>query len=173
MRVILFFISLCFLTVSCNNREKELFTVEMEARLDIPGGKDNIWTHVFVLQDIPSTLEAFAQQRGYSLENIDRVNSSIASLEGVFETVDYSNFDRIAINIRKNDDIESAREIFFQEIIPFNHTGPLQLFGSLSDIKPYLVDEFFDLEVEIRFKAPTTQLLENRLIFSFVAYDNE
>lgn len=173
MRLFLFFTVLGLLAMSCNNREKELFTVEMETRLNIPGGLDNILTHVFVIQDVPSTLEAFAEQKGFSLDNIDRVNSSIARLEGVFEAVDYSNVDRIAINIRKDDDISSAREIFFQETIPLNHSGPLQLFGSLSDIKPYLVDEIFDLEIEIRFKAPTTQLLENRLIFSFVALDNE
>lgn len=173
MRLMYFVIIIGLLTASCKKRENEVFTVEMEARLNIPGGLDNILTHVFVIEDIPNIFEAVAQQNGYNVEDIARVNPATAEISGVFEQNTYSFIDRVAINITKTNDNTTSREIFFQEIIALNHTGPLQLFGSLVDIKPYLLEEGYDLEIEMRFRQPTTGLLENRLQFSFVAYDNE
>jgi len=157
---------------SCRERTPELFQIQMEERINFNAGLNSIETHVFLLEDIPSTLEALAEQKGVTMDDISSVKPAIASLEGVFQEIDYSIVEEITINLIDPNDNTNNREVFYQELINLNHKGPLQLFGSLPDLKEILQEETYNLEIAIRFRTPTVQTLENRLIYSFVAYGN-
>lgn len=166
---------LCCLLIlgSCRSKEKELFTISSEARLTIPGGLDNVLTHIFVIKNLKSTLQAKAAQEGVDVNQIDRLNPVRCSLEGIFEDNDYSRFRKIIINIVNPENPKDKREVFYQEIISTNDTSILRLFGSLSNVKDYLLKENYNLEVEIQLRAPTTKTLENRILYTFVAYDKK
>ncbi len=167
--------SLCFLffLIGCRDNPQELFSITNEAEFTVPAGLDNINTHIFVINNLPSTLDAGAAQNGFSLEQIARVNSSTAEIRGTFEMPNYSNVLRVAVNLIDPTGEFPKREIYFQEAIQINHEGPLQLFGSLSDVKDLLSKETHSIEIELTFRSPTTQTLENRFIYNFVAFDNE
>jgi len=155
---------------SCRNTENELFEIQMEARLDISAGLNSIETHIFVLEDISSTLEANLVQKGMSIDQVNSIKPSTALMDGVFNEIDYSIVEEIAINIVDGTDSSNKIEVFYQELIPLNHSGPLQMFGSLPDIKDILNNDSYDLEVEIRFRTPTVQTMENKIIYNFVAF---
>ncbi len=173
MRLYIGILIVLFLTSSCRDKSQEVFSITNETDFNIVAGLNNILTHIFVIENLTSTLEAAAQQNGYNLEDLSKVNSSTAEFRGKFEDLDYSNIERVAVNLVDPTGEFPKREIFFQEIININHSGPLQLFGSLSDVKELLSQPTYNLEVELRFRAPTTQTLENRFIYNFVAFDNE
>lgn len=154
-------------------KEQEIFSITNETEFNIPAGLDNLLTHIFVIEDLKSTLEAAATQKGLSLDDLSRVNASTAEFRGKFQQVDYSNISRVAVNMVDPAGELPKREVFYQEIININHSGPLQLFGSLSDVKSLLSNNDYNLEIELRFRAPTTMTLENRFIYNFVAFDNE
>ena len=158
---------------SCRNNSSEIFSITNEAEFNIPAGLDNILTHIFLIENLPSTFEAATNQNGFTVDEIARVNSSTAEFIGKFETIDYSNIQRVAVNLVDPTGEFPSREIYFQEVIPTNHSGPLQLFGSLSDVKDLLSKPTHNIEIELQFRSPTTLTLENRFIYNFVAFDNE
>lgn len=167
---------LCLVTLalcSCGNRSTEIFSMTNEAEFNIPAGLDNVLTHIFVIENLPSTFEAATNQNGFTVDQISKVNSSTAEFIGKFESVDYSNIERVAVNLVDPTGEFPTREIYFQEVIDINHSGPLQLFGSLSDVKDLLSQPTHNIEIELQFRAPTTLTLENRFIYNFVAFDNE
>lgn len=155
---------------SCRNNNEELFRIQMEARIDIGSGLNSIETHVFVLKDVVSNMQALMFQKSVTLDQIKSVNPATAIMEGIFNNIDYSIVDEITINIIDSEDPTMKREVFYQEVIQLNHTGPLQLFGSLPDVKDILSKDNYDLEVEMRFRTPTTITMENSLLYTFVAY---
>ncbi len=163
---------LVMMSSGCGDRRAELFSTQFEVRIDIPGPLEGIVTHGVNLEDIVNTFELAASQNGYSLEDISTVNPSVAVLENVFGLDNFSNISRVRV-FMSNEDRSIKREIFFQETINLNHEGPLQLFGSLSDVKPMLEDELYHLNFEINFRTTTNSFLENRLVYNFVSYGNE
>ena len=173
MRLICGLFVIISLFSSCKEKETEVFSFTNEVQFNINAGLDNVLTHIFVIEDLPSTFEAAAVQNGFSLEEISRVNTSTAEFRGIFEDGEYSNIQRVAVNIIDPAGEYPTQEIFFQEIIDINHTGPLQLFGSLSNVKDILTRDRYNIEIELQFRAPTTRFLENRFIYNFVAFDNE
>ncbi len=173
MKYLFFLLIFCLTFPSCIDRESEIFSMTNEAEFNIPAGLDNILTHIFVIENLPSTLVAAANQEGFNLDDISRVNSSTAEFLGKFENIDYNNVQRVAVNLVDPNGVLPTREIYFQESIPLNQTGPLQLFGSLSDVKDLLSQPTHNIEIELQFRSPTTLTLENRFIYNFVAFDNE
>ena len=158
--------------ISCGNRNTELFAVESEIRVDDPRVFDSTLTYGISIKDIKNTFEVSAAQKGYTFEDISSINPSIARLENVFGDNNYGNLSRVRVYITDKDETVK-REIFYQEIIKLNHVGPLQLFGSLSDVKSILENETYNINVELNFRSSTVGFLENRLIYSFVAIGNE
>lgn len=169
---LLLLIALSFALQSCRDRTPELFQMQIEERINFNAGLNSIETHVFLLEDIPSTLKALAQQKGISIEEIASVKPATASFEGVFQEHDYSIVEEVTIDLIDPDDSSNNREVFYQELINLNHKGPLQLFGTLPDLKEILLKDTYNLEIAIRFRTPTVQTFENRLLFNFVAYGN-
>ncbi len=170
----LIILSIALLSIaSCRNGADEAFSFTHETQFNVPSGLDNILTHIFVIENLPSTFEAAAAQNGLTADQIISVTSSTGEFIGRFESNDYSNILRVAVNLVDPTGEFDTREIYFQENIPLNHNGPLQLFGTLSDVKDLIAQPTHNLEIELTFKSPTSLTLENRFIYNFVAFDNE
>jgi hypothetical protein len=165
--------STLFGLMACNPQEEELFEMQMELDFNLISGLNSFETHGFIIEDITSTFQSIAASKGVSLDNIGRLSPTIATLEGVFVNYDYSIIEWITIDLVNSEDENDKREIFYQEIIPLNHDGPIQLFGSITDLQNVLKNDFYDLHIEVKLKSPTTTLLENRIVYNFVAYKNE
>lgn len=167
---IIIFLVLAF--SSCRNRNQELFIAEAEIRVEDPSLFDNILTYGIPVKDIVNIFEATAAQNGFSMDDIATINPASARLVNVFGDDTYSNISRIRV-FMSNKDQTIRREVYYQEMINFNHSGPLNLFGSLSDVKDILLEDTYTLEVELNFRSFSNGFLSNRLEYSFVAYGNE
>ena len=163
--IIIFFISF----VSCKTKTP-VFEIYQEARLSIPAGKDPIATHHFLIKDIPSFLKANLQQRGMNIENLTEFYAG----KGRFQSLDFDyNFGviyDISVWIYKKGEFENRKEIYYRDEVPWSQKEELKLLSTGEDVREILLNENYDMDIEMRFKNVTTQSVDCRFEFVFVAY---
>ena len=155
---------------SCSTGGDPLFDMPIEARFDIQAGLDNFQTHFFIIRRVPT----FAERYGIAeRDGIRRINAGRGLLTAQFNAVDWGNVREISIHVSGSNDLENAREVFFQDRIDFSGVEELRLFSSLSEVKDILLQDFVDIEVRINFRRTTIQEIDARLNLNFVAYGPE
>ena len=166
------FVVLSFILLSCGSDRQELFIINNEIEFFVPGGLNTIETHVFVIRNVPSFYRSNLSVNGASDEQITSISPTRARLQGTFGVIDYDFIDEISVRAVSKTDPGLNREMYFQDRIPFNHSGDLELFSSISELKEILSEEIFDMEVRIRFRQSSPLQLQNKLIFSYAVFDN-
>lgn len=154
---------------SCTSDENVLFEIDLQEVIFVPGGLNNIETHVFVVPGIPNLLNAYLESNGFSYEDISRIGSGSARLEGNFQKYNYSVLAEVEVDMLNSDGTERL-EIFYQEEIPFNETDQVNLFGSLTDVKEIMKDDTYNLEIALRFRSPTTSTNEHLFSYKLLVY---
>lgn len=157
----------------CSGSGESLFTIEMESNLNIPAGLNNVETHFFILQKVPTQINSYLASRGATAESIDRILASRASLNGRFGEIDFRIIQRIEIWVHSRNDESLKFEAFYLDPVLPNQSGELKLFSSISEVKDILLDEFIDIEVRVKLRAITPANLETRLNLSFEAFPIE
>lgn len=156
---------------SCGSDRQELFIINNEIEFILPGALNTIETHVFIIRNVPSFYRANLSANGATDEQIVSVTATRARLQGSFGTIDYDFIDEISVRAFSRSDPGLNREMYFQDRIPFNQSGDLELFASISELKEILSEEVFDMEVRIRLRQSTPLQLQNKLIFSYAVFD--
>ena len=156
---------------SCGSDRQELFIIDNEIEFFIPGALNTIETHVFIIRNVPSFYRANLSANGASDEQVVSITATRARLTGSFGIVDYDFIDEISVRALSRTDPGLNREMYFQDRIPFNQSGDLELFSSISELKDILSQEVFDMEVRIRLRQSTPLQLQNKLIFSYAVFD--
>lgn len=169
----LFFVFSFFLILSgsgCTKDKQVLFTMNLKEQFNVPGGLNSIETHVFVIKDINSALDNYLSSQGLKRDVITKIGAGLAQLNGVFRDGKYGNVDIVEINLVDTEDPSATYEIFYQNKIPLNHTGTLDLFGSLTDITEIIQKKKYNLEIAFRFRNPTSLKTLHQLDYSIVVY---
>jgi hypothetical protein len=156
---------------SCGSDRQELFIIDNEIEFILPGALNTIETHVFIIRNVPSFYNLSLTANGASDEQVESIAATRARLTGSFGVVDYDFIDEISVRAISKTDPSLNREMYFQDRIPFNHSGDLELFSSISELREILSDEIFDIEVRIRLRQSTPLQLQNKLIFSYAVFD--
>lgn len=156
--------------VSCGGGETPLFVMELETELLIPAGLNSLDSHYFILRDVPTRIANYPIT---TFNDIDRIQSSRASLEGRVQELDYSVIDQITIEVVSKSDPSNQKEIFYNERIPFREQTELKLLSSLSDVSDILTEDLIDLEIRLIFKTFTPTEFDTRLLMTFNAYATE
>lgn len=165
----------CFLIAitffSCGSDRQELFIVDNEVEFILPGALNTIETHVFIIRNVPSFYRTSLTANGASDEQVVSITATRARLMGSFGPVDYDFIAEISVRAISKTDPGLNREMYFQDRIPFNQSGDLELFSSISELKDILAEEIFDMEVRIRLRQSTPLQIQNKLIFSYAVFD--
>lgn len=165
----IFFFAIMITSMQCQKQKEILFEMKFEHQFLVPAGLNNVETHVFTVNNIASQLKFKMEQNNLTMDDIESINATVASLEGAFNEIDYSTFARVIVELLPTD--RSKRyEAFYQENIPFNQKSPLQLFGSLTNLTPIFEESKYNLDLALTFRTPTVQSQEHILKYSIVAY---
>ncbi|NNF34160.1 MAG: hypothetical protein HKN68_08630 [Saprospiraceae bacterium] len=169
-KILIFFIT-AISFFSCGSDRQELFIVDNEIEFILPGALNTIETHVFIIRNVPSFYKTSLTANGASEEQVVSITATRARLMGSFGPVDYDFIAEISVRAISKTDPGLNREMYFQDRIPFNHSGDLELFSSISELREILSDEIFDMEVRIRLRQSTPLQIQNKLIFSYAVFD--
>lgn len=157
--------------LSCGSDRQELFIVDNEVEFILPGALNTIETHVFIIRNVPSFYRTSLSANGASDDQVVSITATRARLMGSFGTIDYNFIAEISVRALSKSDPGLNREMYFQDRIPFNQSGDLELFSSISELKDILSEEVFDMEVRIRLRQSTPLQIQNKLIFSYAVFD--
>lgn len=155
---------------SCGGSETPLFIMELEHDFTIQAGLNNFDSHYFILRDVPTRIGNYSIT---TTNDIDRIQSSRASLEGRVQELDYSIIQHITIEVISKSEPSVQKEIFYNDRITLREQNELRLSSSLSEVSDILTQDLIDLEVRIEFRTFTPREYDTRLLMTFNAYATE
>lgn len=154
---------------SCKTKTP-VFEIYQEARFSVPAGKDPVATHHFIIRDIPSFLNANLQQRGLVINDLTEFYAG----KGRFQSLDFEyNFGviyNLSVWVYKKGEYENRKEIYYRDEVPWSQKGELKLLSTGEDVREILLSDSYEIDVELQFKSVTTQSVDCRFEFNFVAY---
>ena len=134
--------------------------------MTIPAGLNTVETHHFIIRDLTSTLYAQLETRNLSLDDINIVKPQLVVLTSLDNETEFNFLEAVTVDIYTRKNTKKA-EIAFQEFVPFNTRSELNLFPSLLNVKDYLAEELFIIEVELRVRTFIARNVETRIDLIF------
>ena len=161
----LFLVSL----LSCKTKVP-VFEINQEVHFLIPAGNNPIATHHFIIHDIPSHLENNLTRKGLKLSDITELYAGRGKLESIVNSSNFGVISKISISIYKKGESEKSYEIYYRDEVPFSSNGELKLLSTGEDVRDILSLDKYEMDVEVLFKSFTSEEIECRLTFGYVAY---
>lgn len=154
---------------SCKSKVP-VFEIYQEVNFIIPTGKDPLATHHFLIHNIPSFLKENLDRKGLKLSDIKELYAGRGKLESIVYNSNFGIINKLSISIYKKEDNFNSHEIYYHDEIPFVNKGELKLLSTGEDIREILSLDKYEMDVEIQFKNFTTEEIECRMTFGYVAY---
>ena len=168
-KLCLFLVLLVFI-MGCRG-EGPGFEMRYQRDFEIPAGLGVFDTHVFVLNGIQSNKAAFLTANGVLEEDITEIIPQNAQLSVNFANVEFLFVREVIVEIFTRDEIR-GREIFFREEIPQNTGIRINLIPSLPDVKDLILQDEFNIRIEMKLRDISPQFIETRFDFEFFAKVN-
>lgn len=145
---------------------KPLFEVESVASLTIRAGLNTVETHHYIIEDIASTLLAQLETRNLSMDDIKVIKPQVIVFTSLDNETNFSFIQAVTVDMytRKN---PTRAEIAFQEFIPLSTKSELTLFPSLLNIKDYLAEELFSIDIALRVRTFLPRNVDTRVDIIF------
>lgn len=166
-------VSSVLLFSSCGSTEDALFDIELQADFVVPAGLNNIETHFFILRDVPTQIQSYLNINNAMPEDIGRILANRARITGQFSNIDFRIIERVSVWAISSSDSGLRREAFFLDFVPSNQEGDLQLLSSISNVREIVLEDTFDLEIQITFRNISAAILESRIFMTFSAFAPE
>ncbi|MEM1122418.1 MAG: hypothetical protein AAGJ18_18375 [Bacteroidota bacterium] len=144
------------------------FTMTYQRDFEIPAGLGVFDTHVFELNGIPTNKAAFLSTNDAQESDITGIIPRRAELSINFADVDFVFVQEVIVEIFNRNNLR-GKEIFFREDIPLNVGFRLDLVPSLPDISEFLMEDEFNVRVELRLRDISPQFIDTRFDFQFFA----
>ncbi len=144
------------------------FTMTYQQDFEIQAGLGVFDTHVFLIRDIPTNMAAFLSTNDANENDITAIIPREAELSINFANIDFAFVREVVVEIYSDDD-QRGREIFYREDVPLNTGIRIALIPSLPDIQEFLMDDNFNLRVELKLREFSPSFIETRFDFQFFA----
>jgi len=118
--------------------------------------------------DIPTNMDAFLINNDADVNDITGIIAREAELSVNFANIDFAFIREVVVEIYSDDDIQ-GKEIFFREDVPLNTGIRLQLLPSLPDVHEFLMDDDFNIRIELKLRDFSPTFIETRFDFQFFA----
>lgn len=144
------------------------FTMTYQRDFEIPAGLGVFDTHVFELNGIPTNKAAFLSTNDAQESDITGIIPRKAELSINFADVDFIFVQEVIVEIFNRNDL-TGKEIFYRENIPQNTGFRIDLIPSLPEISEFLMEDEFNVRVEMRLRDISPQFIDTRFDFQFFA----
>lgn len=152
----------------CTNEGVELFRVQTETDYTIQGGLNQIQTHFFINNQVPTFWSTFSagleDSAGEILPNRATLSSRFGENLGHISSVSIWVYDV---------DFEEGTEIFFMEPVQFGDKTEIQLFSNLDEVSQWITEERVLIEMRLTFRQIIGAPRDVRLSMDFVVFEKE
>lgn len=170
-RIYFFLGTLFVFLASCSKNPNPVFFMDTEAEFVIEAGHNTTLTYFYQITDIPTFYEIFSA--GSDTSSIVALYPHTAILKPKFQSFDLDFIHNITVDLLDVRDSNKRTELFFMEFIEFGFKEEIRLFNSINDIKDYMQDDRFHIEVAINYRQGTFRTEDFTLEMIFAAYDEE
>lgn len=170
-RLIALLLGVSVLFSACEDNVEPIFFVNVQRDFRVETGLNTIVTHVFELKNVPMLYNENLDVNNRVNNDVGEVNPADAKLSTVFNTVDWSLFDRVEVYIISRVDKTKRVRMFYSNSPDFNSRSELTLFNSFVNIKDYVSEGLVDLELQLRTRAFVPGNFEARFNFSYAVFD--
>ena len=169
-KILLLLLPAILLFSNCSKNDDYLFEMKYFGDFTIDAGLNPFsGTHIYEIKNIESNFDNYLSQNTATNSSITAVNPGTSFLASIFGDSQFKYAQEISVKIFSEDDPDFEKEIFYHNIIPQNHSGDLQLIGTLVNAKEFIEKEEFGIRIEFRLRDFTPETVDTRIDFSFFA----
>jgi len=166
MHKFLYLFSLIFLLSNCKDEEPVLFTMAYQESFEIPAGLPTIDNHHFVLTNIATNKASLFSGNNVTDEDIVTINPESCRLTSVLNS-EYGFLFNVSVRMY-TDNPSAYKEIFYRDNVPTNTGGQLDLIPTLVNVRDFLVEETFTVEVVLeRPRIPSPEFIDTVIRMEF------
>jgi hypothetical protein len=159
------------LTISCN-KDEELgpgFDMMYQPDITIPAGIGIGVNHSFTISNISTNYQSYLNQFNKTDADIKRILVSQVNLRGVFGDADYGAIEVATLRIYKLNDPSDFIEIAYRDPTPLNPGNILALIPNETDIKRFMKEPRFNIDLRLRLRDITQMETDTRIELQFRA----
>lgn len=152
--------------VACNkDRRTEFFELNHFVEFSIQPGLNTFDTHFFVINSLPSNLDAKLSAAGILPEEVIAIEAKDAVLSSTFGDVNLDYIHRISVYIFDTFNPSDKIEFFYLDPTPFRNSTSWRLFPGIADISEWIERDYFGIEIRLNFREITPSFTPMRLEF--------
>ena len=154
---------------NCRKEETFLFEIPYVLDFSIPAGLSTFDTHTFEFTNIPTRINNVLANQNLPASDVQRINARIGRFSTLFPGQSYNFIREVVVEIFDNQNpTTTGREIFFRDRILPSTGDELFIDASLPDVKEFLLQDFYNIRIELRLQNISPTLVETRFELSFV-----
>jgi hypothetical protein len=145
------------------------FDLNYQTELLLQPGLTTDVVHHFYFENLNSRYQNLLTQFNKTDADIERIQTSLASIDGVFGDGDFSCIEEVQLRVYSTTDPNNKIEIAYRFPTPLSPGNALPLIPNLPDVKKFLSASRFSLDLAIRLRFITQLETQTRLSLQFRA----
>ncbi|MFN4253755.1 MAG: hypothetical protein ACK4Q5_01975 [Saprospiraceae bacterium] len=145
------------------------FDMQYRQEFSIPAGLSVFAVHHFYLKNIPSQYATLLDNNGKTDADIAGIIPTKAELSGIFGDASFDFIEEASIRLYLEKDPTDYLECAYRLPVPLNPGNSLPLIPGLGDVKKYLSEPRFSVDVSLRLRRTTDEETTTRLDLLFRA----
>ena len=159
-----------FMFSGCSKDEEPRLSIPVEVTVSFPAEFNTFATHTVEIFSIPNLLQSRLAQNGMTIDQITSIVAGRGQIVAVSPNVQYQLFNNVVVNVSSVDN-DNLNEMYYNDLIEFDHTGNLELFSSISELDEIMLDGVFDLEIKYNLRQSLLTTTVHSLRFNLLIYD--
>jgi hypothetical protein len=156
---------------SCKKNEDQApgFDMIYQTEFTIQAGLGVDVVHHYYLKNIATRYQQFLTEHNVKDADITKIIPAQIVMNGIFGDSNYDFIEEATLRIYKEPDATKFTEIAYRFPIPLEPGNTLALIPNLPDIKPYLTDARYSLDLGLRLRKITQEETQTRMDIQFRA----
>ncbi len=164
-------LSTLFLFSACGKEDRARFTLPVEATFFVQPGLNSFETHFVKVQSVPIFLNTGLANSGMTKEAVTSIISGKGQLIPISTNIEYRLFNDFSINAISILNGDKLDEMYYQDVIRFDHTGNLELLSSISELRDIMINGVVDIEIKFNLRQSTLVATEHKIVFELEVFD--
>lgn len=145
------------------------FDMIYQEQFGIPAGLSDFVVHHFYFENIPSRYATLLAENGKTDAEIKAILTVESELSGVFGDANFEFLEEVSVRVFPEGKPNSYLEFAYRYPVPLNPGNQLPIIPGLADVKTYLKEERFGIDLALRLRRPTPDATDAKLSVRFRA----
>lgn len=145
------------------------FDMIYQQQFSIPAGLSEFVVHHFYFENLASRYDNLLSENAKTDADIKAILPIEAELVGVFGDANFDFLEEVSVRVYPASKPNSHLEFAYRYPVPLNPGNQLAIIPGLADVKTFLKEDRFNLDLALRLRKTTVDLSEARLSVRFRA----